>query len=394
MLMASDAAVYDSFGSGLALHDDLIVIGASMSVYDVGACGPGKGYVFERTPGGWVEAAIFAPHGYGGVATLYGFTLDTDGATIIFGAPADDGAFLNAGAVYVYERDKVLGWHETAKLIASDATTGYCFGSDVAVDGNQILVGSQEAGSTANGAVYVFEKQGSVWAETQVLRASNGMPMDAYGASVDLDGDRGVVGASGVDSAAQDCKAIYILERGASGWSEMSSVVASDEALSNRRFGKDVRIDGNQVLWSGQWSTEARLTSIGVAFAANDCSSTPNSSGSAASMSVQGCDSHMANALELRATGLPANKPGMFFPGSIAAQLPAGNGTLCIAGPQRLVPLLADAGGVLEMALDFQSSQALSIIPGSTWRFQAFFRDPGVGTSYDFSDGIAVEIQL
>jgi hypothetical protein len=383
----------DAFGSGIAMEEGLIVIGASQAIYDVGSCGPGKCYIYEETPSGWAEVATFVPHNYGSVVTDYGYQLDTDGNTIVFGAPRDDGAGKYAGAAYVYQRNNTTGWFEAAKLIASDAKPGFFFGSDVTVDGNHILVGAENAGPLGNGAVYAFERQGNVWVETQIIRASNGQHGDAFGAGIDMDGTHAAVGATGVDGAFQNCGALYLLERDASGWFESARLVANDVTGQNFQYGENVRVSGNQVLWAPRWGGSVRLYSLGIENATSYCTSSPNSSGSAALMSVDGCDSMIANALTLRAMGVPANKPGLFFYGALAAQLPAGNGTLCIASPQRLTAELSDSGGVLETNVDFQSPEAQAVTPGATWRFQAFFRDT-VGAGFDFSDGIELELQF
>ncbi|MFT5052104.1 MAG: hypothetical protein ACI8QZ_003536 [Chlamydiales bacterium] len=394
-LVPTDLAVNDGFGSGLAIHDDLIVVGSSMAVYDVGACGPGKSYVYERNAGGWGLVAQFAPHGFSSIVTFYGYHVDTDGATIVFGAPADDEADSQvgangAGAVYVYEKD-LAGWHETAKLVASDAAAGSAFGSDIAVLGDQLLVGSPDRGA---GAVYVFERGAAGWVETQIVTPSMGQPGDKFGLALDIDGDRAVVGAPGVDSALADSGAFYVLERDTTGaWSETVRDVAM-ATNPGEAWGADVALDGNQVFWSSWYAGSLRFTSLGIDNAQNYCVSTPNSSGSAASISALGCDSVVANGFELQAVDLPPNRTGLFFHGPNSAQYPFGNGTMCIgAGRQRLRVLRSDTAGVMSAAVDFTSPRTQQIQAGSTWHFQTYFRDAGVGAGFDLSDAVAVRIQ-
>ncbi|MFT7486579.1 MAG: hypothetical protein ACI9F9_002434 [Candidatus Paceibacteria bacterium] len=381
-----------AFGAGVALHDGLAIVGASMVVYDTGWCGPGRSHVYELMGSTWTEVAVFAPHGHGNAATDYGYKIDTDGSTIVCGARWDDEGGGGAGAVYVYAKNNTTGWYESAKLLASDTKPGFQFGSGVAVEGNQILVGAQSAGPHGNGAVYVFERQGAIWVETQILRASNGQFGDSFGIDVDMDRHRAVVGASGVDGAWTNAGAIYMLERDAFGWSESANVVANDVSNNNMMFGHSVRISGNQALWGPSWGTEVRLTSLGIDQVTHFCSSTPNSTGVAATIEVSGCDSIIANAMTLSAMDMPAFKPGFFLYGSNAIQFPIGNGTLCIGSPQRLATLITDAGGMFEMNVDFQSPDASALTPGRTWLFQTFFRDT-VGSGFDFSNALELELQ-
>jgi len=395
-LTPSDAEWNDVFGAGLALHDDMIVVGASMAVYDIGACGPGKGYVFERSSGGWTEVAQFAPHGFNNVVTFYGYKIDTDGETIVFGAPTDDEAAsqsgsYGAGAAYVYEKGP-SGWQESAKLVASDPAVATGFGTDIAVIGDQVLVGSNGRGP---GAVYVFERGPAGWVETQIITASNGQAGDRFGESLDVDGDLAVVGAPGVDAALGEAGAIYVLARDASGFWTESAEIVSQPTYAGERCGAGVAIEGNQIFWVCNGTGALRFTSLGIADASNYCISSPNSTGVAATISAEGCDSVIANGFELQAVDVPPGNAGLFLFGPNRAQYPLGNGTMCIgAGRRRLGVTSADSAGVMRDALDFGSPRLQQIQAGTTWNFQAYFRDPSIGAGFDLSDGLTVRIQL
>ncbi len=78
-------------------------------------------------------------------------------------------------------------------------------------------------------------------------------------------------------------------------------------------------------------------------------------------------------------------------------QTPFGNGFLCVGpgatGNARLPVEQADLTGVLAYSLDFGSppTSATQIIAGSTWNFQAWFRDPAAGGAFfNLSDGVRV----
>lgn len=128
------------------------------------------------------------------------------------------------------------------------------------------------------------------------------------------------------------------------------------------------------------------------------CTSVPNSSGSAATISAVGEPRIGQNDFTLTLDGAPPQRFGMFLYGSTQTQLPFGDGFLCISpfGPiYRVQPVFViDAQGQAEQWLDFSVPPLLNgpITSGSTWVFQAWFRDPTGpgGSGINTSDAILV----
>ncbi len=123
------------------------------------------------------------------------------------------------------------------------------------------------------------------------------------------------------------------------------------------------------------------------------CLSTVNSTGGSASAYMEGCTSVAANDLVLSAAPVP-NQPGLFYYGPNQTQVPFGNGFRCVGGPQvfRLDVSVA-SGNVLSHSLDIANPPAASgqITPGSTWNFQAWFRDPAAGGAFfNLSDALSL----
>ena len=94
---------------------------------------------------------------------------------------------------------------------------------------------------------------------------------------------------------------------------------------------------------------------------------------------------------------MPAGQFGLFFYGPAQTQAPFGNGFRCVGGGStglgRLDIETAGAGNLLQHALDNTSppGPAVQLTAGSTWNFQAWFRDPsGGGAFFDLSDAISV----
>ncbi|MAF67090.1 MAG: hypothetical protein CMJ84_15710 [Planctomycetes bacterium] len=133
----------------------------------------------------------------------------------------------------------------------------------------------------------------------------------------------------------------------------------------------------------------------------NYCTSLPNSTGGAALMSAEGSSGVEANDIVLHAGPVPAGQFGIFFYGSVAVEVPFGNGVRCVetgnGEPFRLYPAVPTAPGVMTYELDLEDPPvpAAQIHPGSTWYFQAWFRDPaGGGATFNTSDGYRITFLL
>ncbi len=126
------------------------------------------------------------------------------------------------------------------------------------------------------------------------------------------------------------------------------------------------------------------------------CTAGLNSTGAPAAISASGSASVAANDLLLSAEPVP-NQPGIFFYGPQQTSVPFGNGTLCIAGQIGRLDVVNATGNVMTFLLDNTSppSAATQITAGSTWNFQAWFRDPAAGGAFfDLSDGLSVVFGL
>lgn len=126
----------------------------------------------------------------------------------------------------------------------------------------------------------------------------------------------------------------------------------------------------------------AQNCSIGAAY----CTATPNSTGQPASLAVVGSAvGGPGGALSLGVSSAP-DTAGLFFHGANAVQIPFGAGLRCVGGSIQRTPVTVASGGVSSWTLPTDA-----FAPGSTRRFQYWFRDPsgGAGGS-NFSDAVAV----
>lgn len=136
----------------------------------------------------------------------------------INGNQSNNGA-LNSGAVYIFTRSSGV-WVQQAYIKAFNTETNDNFGSALSLraDGSRLVVGASSEDSNAigiggnqadnsqsgSGAVYSYERLGSVWLVGDYIKASNAQSGDVFGIVITLSADtnRLVIGALGEDSNA------------------------------------------------------------------------------------------------------------------------------------------------------------------------------------------------
>ena len=239
--------------------------------------------------GPWVEVAkITASDGAANDSLGTSIAVDETAGTIVVGA-RDAGS--NAGAVYVFDGSDDSG----VKLTASAAgTANEEFGYSVAIDGDNIVVGTSPATATATGKVYVFVKPTNGWAASHApdatLTVTDVTAGDGFGESVAISGDTIVVGAQtkddtdGQSSTVADAGVAYVYTKPTNGWAAWANTdqvakLRAPDPVANGLFGKTVDVDGDTIAVgsigaeevyvftkpSGGWTTDSNPTGTAVA---------------------------------------------------------------------------------------------------------------------------------
>lgn len=194
-IAAADGTRGDRFGAGGSLAGDTLAVGAPLAPAPGGETG--AVYVFGRVTGQWVERAKLSPS-EASANSRFGESIDLYSATMVVGAPGDDGLGSEAGAVYVFRRDGV-DWTQQARLSAGDGGAGQRFGFSVSVDDDLIVAGAPGAPGTVtdSGAAYVFRREGTVWTEQGKLVYPTGSAGDLLGFATHLSDGVIVLGVPG-----------------------------------------------------------------------------------------------------------------------------------------------------------------------------------------------------
>lgn len=292
----------DQFGFSLSLSDDGNTLAAGANAEDSSAKGingdqndnsmqsAGAAYIFVRNGSTWTQQAyVKAPNTSANVQFGYSVALSADGNTFAVSAFDEAGgsrAVVNGpngpfpagrngtGAIYVYTRSGTA-WALQSYLKASNAENGDSLGVIVSIsdDGNTIAGGildedcvstgvnpsnacdNDVKDDTSVGAVAVFIRQGTQWAQQAFIKASNTGKEDWFGSRLQLSGDGNTLAVSaqledsaaqGIngkqdDDSAQEAGAVYFFTRTGTTWAQKAYVKGSNNEAFDE-FGSSVAL--------------------------------------------------------------------------------------------------------------------------------------------------------
>lgn len=211
----------------------------------------GTVHLFQRDQGGadnWGLLKSFTSSD-GESGDQFGWSVAMHGDLLVVGARNDDDSGSNAGAVYVFRRDEggANNWGEVDKLLASGADGSDVFGESVAIFGTTIVGGAPGTGTRA-GAVYIFEiDMAGDWQETRALPVTDPDNDDDFGNTVSLWSDLLVVSSGGWDDPdigsgfSNQAGAAFVFQRNAGGpdnWGEVARLQPEDAADDDRFTGR------------------------------------------------------------------------------------------------------------------------------------------------------------
>jgi FG-GAP repeat protein len=306
----------DAFGEDVALSADGNTLAIASRLESGGGVGVGADpadnsapeagavYVFVRAGTTWTQQAYIKATNTNMMDQFgYSLALSADGSTLAVGAITEasnatgvdgnqaDNSLASAGAVYVYTRTGTT-WSSQAYIKASNTNAGDQFGEDVALSstGDTLAVSAwaessaakgidgNQADNTASvaGAVYVFQRTGTAWAQQAYIKASNTDAQDYFGTAIAISGDGNTLvataeyeasAATGIDgdqlgNTAADAGAAYVFVRADGAWTQQAYVKASNTNASDD-FGKSVALSTTgDTLAVAAWGEASKATGI------------------------------------------------------------------------------------------------------------------------------------
>jgi hypothetical protein len=243
-LVPDDVALYDYFGYRMAVCEDTAIIASR----NAPLAGTGCVYVYDHDGTTWsLTTQVRPPDALAN--DFYGESVSIDCDRFVVGAPQQrDNDGVQTGAAYVY---RFVGgvWVEEAKLTCSDAQHMQAFGTQVAIDGTTIAVGSPhyDAGSAGSGgAVFVFELQADQWVETATLVVPTGESGDRFGGRLAMGGDT-IVGGSDLNYNPPRLRSVQVFRRSGGVWSYDAELRAAD-TVAGDHFGGPLAVADDRIL--------------------------------------------------------------------------------------------------------------------------------------------------
>jgi len=191
-IIAADAVPWDDFGRSVAAEGNLAVIGASQAdrrgLTDVGAA-----YVFRRGGGTWTQEQSLVPS-LAADSDHLGIDVAVESGVVAVGAEdADPRAIRNAGSVMLFA-SAAGRWDEQQSIAPSALAEGDRFGNSVAASQGCLIVGAPGDDRAARnaGAVYLLS---CAWPDPQAECAAGSdvaQPCDGVQLAGSADGAGGV----------------------------------------------------------------------------------------------------------------------------------------------------------------------------------------------------------
>src|SRR5579871_1270903 len=229
-ITASDGQNGDAFGNSVSIYQSTIVAGAFFANNFAG-----RAYVFTHSAGRWNQVAELTATD-GGLLSYLGSSVAISGNTVVAGS---EGQNNFQGAAYVFVKPSA-GWTnmtQTAELTAAQGGSSGNLGFSVATNGSTIVAGAPGAFS-GNGAAFIYEEPSTGWVNTSSYNAVLGEPGSQQGTSfgqavaMTTGGRNVMVGAPGVTVGSNlEQGAAYVYSEKSSGWTstrQATQLLASD----------------------------------------------------------------------------------------------------------------------------------------------------------------------
>ncbi|NLR92663.1 FG-GAP repeat protein [Flammeovirga agarivorans] len=201
------------FGSDLDITSDKLLIGGSQHL------GKGKVYLYG-----------FDNEKNTGVTLMNSYQLEEGASNDFFGSAVKIlGEYVAINSMY-NPRQKVYLFKEKESNISL-----YTKSRHLDVDGDVMVLGTYEGENNIPGSAFVYEFQNGEWEEVAQLSSSDGVDDDMFGFAVAISGDEIIVGSPETDK-------VYIYEKPAEGWSDMTESYQITNPLGDGYFGFSVDI--------------------------------------------------------------------------------------------------------------------------------------------------------
>jgi hypothetical protein len=204
----------------------------------------GTAYVFVRQGASWSLQQILTASDAALFGT-FGTSTVVSSNTIVVGAIGDG---IMPGSAYVFQRNGTT-WAEVQRLAPSDGNSDDGFGLVSGLSGNTLVIGAPRDSNRGYqmGSAYVFTRNGSVWTSQQKLEDLNGKEFDQFGHAVAISGERLVVGSVSADGLVNpDTGSGDLFVRSNGVWT-LDQRLTADDLKAHDVFGHSVAMTSSKI---------------------------------------------------------------------------------------------------------------------------------------------------
>jgi len=242
--LTSSSSVYVNFGVSLAASNDAVAVGTYSEDNVNGSSG--AVYVFNKNSG-WVtktEDVKFVPLDDTNEIPYYGLDIALTGDRLVInGEVATKAETIQA---------KSATWTTDVTRSYISAPANETFRGEVAINGEQILLGKSSVAKPgiSSGVIGVYEADGDVWeAVYDINNIALSTEPDRFGCAVDIEGNYAIIGAYASKGNGSYSGYAYVYERQGASWNLVARLSPSD-AGSDEYFGYAVAINENRAVVS------------------------------------------------------------------------------------------------------------------------------------------------
>ncbi len=202
----------------------------------------------------------------------FGYSVATDGNTLISTSLFWNASYPSQGAAFVYVRNDQGTPDDTSDdtwdyqdiLLAPDVDNGPAdrFGWSVDISGDTAVVGATLGDGTVEdmGSVYVYTRSNGNWSFQQELNVEETSESHFFGDVVKIEGDTIVVGARATENYTGSA---YVFQRTDGVWTETAKLLADDPA-ENANFGGAIDIENSTIVIGARFDSESSTRSGAV----------------------------------------------------------------------------------------------------------------------------------
>lgn len=274
-LSAADKAGGDRFGYSIAMSGDYAIIGAYDEDEDVNGMNKktsaGSAYILKNNAGVWTQVQKIVASDRTALDE-FGSSVAISGNYAIVGAPyadrdaAGNNPLADAGAAYIFINTNGT-WTEVQKVVPSDRSIRAYFGNAVAIAGDYALIGtiSDEIGTGGTlvpfaGAAYFFNRQGSLWQQSNKVVVTNDSESVLFARNFALTPDFAIIGAyydswdASGNNILDEAGAAYVYKNVGGNW-EFSQKLVAEDRRELAFFGLDIAMQGDYALVGSVWAS-------------------------------------------------------------------------------------------------------------------------------------------